>query len=170
MQCEVCKAAEATIHVKQIVDGAARELHVCQACATQQGVAPATAFNLSDLLLGLKGAPAVAAAVPDVACPDCHMRLSDFRRGGRLGCPSCYEAFAAEIGPALAGMHRGLTHTGKAPASERAAQELRNLRRELDAAVVAQRFEEAAILRDRLREMTAKAGEEDAACRNVPRA
>jgi len=57
----------------------------------------------------------------------------------------------------LKNMHRGTVHTGKVPAKLAGArlrnQELSKLREELDRAVAAEQFEEAAGLRDRIRQL-----------------
>jgi protein arginine kinase activator len=148
MLCECCQEQEATIHVTQVADGKARELHLCAACAEEHGLDLQQAMSLPEMLLG------VAASVrepggPDKTCPHCHLRQSDFKKSGRLGCPRCYETFAEELAPMLASMHRGQRHAGKTPGRQA------GLQRQLDAAVQAENYEEAARLRDRLKEQGA---------------
>jgi protein arginine kinase activator len=67
----------------------------------------------------------------------------------------------------LKNMHRGTVHTGKVPAKLAGArqrnQELAKLREELDRAVVAEQFEEAAGLRDRIRRLENEAREAEPA-------
>lgn len=49
MLCDVCKQAEATVHLTQIVNGEKRESHLCEACArsdTEAGwLEPVFSFN-----------------------------------------------------------------------------------------------------------------------------
>ncbi len=95
------------------------------------------------------------------------MRFADFRKTSRLGCPECYEAFSAELDSLLEGMHRSRQHAGKVPSravirpSSVAAQMIA-LKQALDAAIGAEDYEEAARLRDRIRQES-EAGRESAA-------
>ena len=92
-------------------------------------------------------------------CPDCGIQYMEFRHQGRLGCPADYEVFRAGLEPILEKIHRATRHVGKVPryrvrdAARR--RELTDLRRELRDAVKAERYEEAARLRDLIREKEA---------------
>ena len=158
MKCAICKEKTATVHFKQVCDGTAQEMYLCQACAAKKGFdVEAPAGGLTEFLFGL-GAPKNEAKKPlnDKTCPACHMRRSDFQKTSRLGCPACYETFAEELAPILEEMHRGGVHAGKIPAGASRDSRLAALRGALDRAVAAQNFEEAAQLRDRIRELNAE--------------
>ena len=84
---------------------------------------------------------------------------------GRLGCPSCYTVFQTALEPLLEKIHGGTRHVGKAPDESSAVDRSRErrlvaLRRELQAVVREERYEEAAGLRDRLARF--EQGEEEA--------
>ena len=148
MKCDLCKQNEAEVAVKQAIDGQERELLVCPDCARR--AAGSLVGSLVELLLGA----AVDLHLPardDPACPGCGLARSAFRKSGRLGCARCYEAFARELAPMLRDMQGGERHVGKFPARERLGRDLAELNRALKEAVREQRFEEAAILRDRIR-------------------
>ena len=159
MKCEICKAQEASVHLTQVLDGEVRKLHMCEDCARKGGINIENPVSISDLLLGLgKQEPEEEAPpAPDRTCPTCHMRHADFRKTGRLGCPDCYEAFAAELVPLLRQMHRRDHHVGRAPrhmpAGISLTSEAVSVQHALDRAVADERFEEAARLRDRLAEI-----------------
>ena len=161
MLCESCQQHEATIHVTQVIEGQSRELHLCEDCAEATGLNMQSVMQLPELLFGMADAGTESKG-SDRSCPRCHLRGSDFKKSGRLGCPHCYEAFSQELQPMLRSMHRGLIHTGKAPARERKAREalfrLETLRKQLDEAVKKEAFEEAARLRDLIREAEHDAG------------
>jgi protein arginine kinase activator len=156
MQCECCQEHEATIHLTQVANGQTREVHLCETCAEQGGLNLQGVMALPEVLFGLGGAPADGTG-PDKSCPHCHFRRSDFRKTARLGCPRCYETFAEELAPMLAAMHKGTTHAGKVPSQARAdierAARLAALQQQLEAAVKAEQFEEAARVRDAIREL-----------------
>jgi protein arginine kinase activator len=83
------------------------------------------------------------------------MKYAQFRAQGRLGCPRDYEVFRGLLEPLLDRIHRQTRHVGKSPARRRrhvSRAELTALRSQLRAATEAERYEEAARLRDLIRE------------------
>jgi hypothetical protein len=97
--------------------------------------------------------------VMPMTCPACGIKYMEFRAEGRLGCPQDYEVFRLGLEPLLQRIHRGVRHVGKKPkrGPRHAAHqaELVNLHRELQAAVEVEAYEEAARLRDLLRQKEA---------------
>ena len=87
--------------------------------------------------------------------------MSDLAASGGAGCAVCYTVFAAELAPLLPTFGGRLCHAGAVPAGYRTRQERAEraaaLRRELAVAVEAERFEDAAALRDRIRELEQEA-------------
>jgi protein arginine kinase activator len=153
MQCEICKKNEANVHFKQVFNGEVKEISICEECAAQHGFDPHSPMGISDFLFGVAGQPSVSQEADGKSCPICHMSGSDFRKTSRLGCAGCYETFAEELRPMLTSMHRGDHHFGKVPVGEKRSAEIASLTRTLEEAVATQDFEEAAKLRDRLREL-----------------
>lgn len=151
MKCEICHQNEASVHFKQVFEGAVKEMFVCELCAKTNGFDPKSPMSLTDFLFGIGLEQENLPAEGDTRiCPKCGMRQSDFRKKSRLGCSACYEAFFDEIMPLLMAMHRGVRHVGKVPAIARVSQEISSLQLALDDAVTEQRFEDAAMIRDRL--------------------
>jgi protein arginine kinase activator len=141
-----------------MVDGQSRELHLCEDCAEESGLNLQGVMSIPEILFGM-GTPEASGEggkASGKSCPQCHMRGCDFKKTGRLGCPSCYKTFEGELGPMLAAMHKGGRHTGKVPAALRAGLEkdslVAQLRQQLEAAIRSEQYEEAARLRDRIRE------------------
>ena len=161
MLCELCKEHEATVHLTQVVGSEVKKVNLCETCAAKSGLDIKGTISITDLLLGLGGGNK-AAREDEVerACPRCHMRRSDFKKTGRLGCAECYETFAEELGPMLHNMHRAHQHTGKIPAREslrvQVTAEVAALQKALEKSVAAENFEEAAKLRDRIQALRAK--------------
>ncbi len=159
MHCEHCQQHEATIHLTQMIDGQSRELHLCEDCAEENGLNVQSVMSIPEILFGM-GTPVEEDSGEGKAsgksCPQCHMRGCDFKKTGRLGCPSCYETFSAELGPLLAAMHKGGRHIGKMPESrcqglEKEAR-LSQFQKQLQEAIRTEHYEEAARLRDQIRE------------------
>lgn len=169
MKCDLCDKP-ATLFLTQIVDGQMQKVNLCEQCSKEKGVTDPTGFALADLLMGVGTSEAIApppSAAPvapreaeagggDV-CPQCGFSQTELRRTGRLGCPSCYGVFRAGIQQMIGAMHRGNRHRGKVPARQLdegvLSERLDDLRRCLAEAVKAERFEEAARLRDELKRM-----------------
>jgi protein arginine kinase activator len=166
MLCQVCNKKTATIHLTEISDGVHTEMHLCEQCAIEQGVAAKTQISINELLSGLLASQPsddelFGPSEPDAKCPHCGFTLEQFRRQGVLGCPYDYEVFEKALAPLIEKAHNGATsHYGKAPArtpqQTKKQMELANLRQQLDAAVRTEDYEVAAKLRDKINEMEKK--------------
>jgi protein arginine kinase activator len=95
MQCCVCKAKEAKVHLTQIVGDKMQKVDLCEECAAQKGVNDPAGFSLADLLLGLGASQEMEqAGGGELKCPNCGFTQADFKKAGRLGCSECYQTFA----------------------------------------------------------------------------
>lgn len=156
MKCECCKISEASVHVKQAFNGEARELHLCEECATRNGIDIQSPMGLTDFLFGIEVQQEGKRAVSEKACPKCKWSHGDFRKNTRLGCPACYKMFADELVAVLGDFQKGHRHVGKVPASAQLGVRLSSLERQLRDAVTGEKFEEAARLRDLIRDLKAE--------------
>ena len=164
MLCDICGKNPATVHLTEIIDDQMNELHLCEQCANQKSMQMEQQFGLSDLLGGLAGFEKSAkekdAGVVAVKCPNCALTYADFKKLGRLGCSECYVAFRKYLGPLLKKIHGSVLHFGKSPFKvSRPADEgadLQALRNQLQKAIETEAFEEAARLRDEIKEMEKK--------------
>jgi protein arginine kinase activator len=90
-------------------------------------------------------------------CPLCGLKFLEFRNSGRLGCPNDYQLFQKELLPLLESIHGETRHCGKSPRrlpqSKQHVLELMQLRSRLKQAVREEDYEEAARLRDRIRQL-----------------
>jgi protein arginine kinase activator len=91
-----------------------------------------------------------------LTCPACGIKYMEFKAEGRLGCPRDYQVFQKALEPLLQRIHRAMRHVGKIPphATRNAAvqSELMDLRQKLREAIDVEAYEEAARLRDLIRE------------------
>jgi len=166
MQCQICKDREATIHLTEITHAVRTEMHICEHCAAEQGIAVKSHMPVNELLSGLlASAPAddelFGTLDKETSCKYCGFTLEQFRKDAVLGCPHDYEVFEKSLLPLIAKAHDGkTTHCGKvpsrAPKGAKKQTELLNLRQQLDAAVQAEDYESAAKLRDKISELGEK--------------
>jgi protein arginine kinase activator len=107
--------------------------------------------------LGGEAGVAVSAAASGKACPACGFTLEDLKRVRRFGCAACYETFREEVQAMLRGLHKGTCHVGRVPSGQmerhQRNQRLELLRSRLDQAIASENYEEAAGLRDEIREI-----------------
>jgi protein arginine kinase activator len=172
MKCEICHQKDATVAINKVENGTVTKLRICEGCAQQHGLDVNLALPLlSELLLGLGGKKQQPRSEPrQKSCSACGMRQAEFKKTSLLGCPACYEVFADEIVPFLESTHKGVWHSGKVPVQEKAASDMAAVQRLLKEAVNRQDFEEAARLRDQLRDLKAGHAQGDAAVKEPDRA
>jgi protein arginine kinase activator len=157
MKCQEC-GRNAPLHITEVIKkDEPQTFHFCEECAQK---------FLNEKPLGfMAGEPTAEelAASDDESelnahtCENCGIQFVDFRNSGRLGCPHDYTAFRTELLPLLESIHGSARHAGKAPRHTRpnalTVQELGKLRRLLTIAIELEHYEEAAHLRDRIREL-----------------
>jgi len=164
MICERCKKNVATVHLTEIVKGEKIEKHLCEQCAKDEGYTIKTHVSLQDLLTAFISAHSDASELAETSCPDCNMSYAEFRSEGRLGCPNDYEVFRPALDPLLEKVHGTVEHTGKLPAqageSQKKQRDLMTLRRRLRQAVEREDYEQAAELRDLIKERETADGTE----------
>jgi protein arginine kinase activator len=162
MLCDICKKIEATVHLTEIVNDKMTKLHLCEECAKEKGAEMEEHFGLSDLLAGLAdlGATAEPSIVDSMKCSTCGFTYQDFKKVGRLGCGDCYEAFKKQLAPLLKRIHGADRHVGKIPVTVgktiKDTRTLQELKMQMEKAIQTEEFEEAAKLRDRIRDMEKK--------------
>jgi protein arginine kinase activator len=160
VKCQFC-ASPATIHLTDIVNNQKKEMHLCQRCAEAQHLVSKQELNLPAILQSMIGQHLgpLSDELARLRCPACGIRYMEFRAQGRLGCPHDYAVFRNGLEPLLKRIHRSTRHVGKVPRQGpppvRRQAELVDLRRQLQQAVEAEAYEEAARLRDLLRKKEA---------------
>ncbi len=164
MICDFCEQ-KATVFLTQLVEGQMKKVCLCDNCAKERGVTDPTGFSLADLLLG--GLPGGPGTVPTSAstgtpgngkkCVTCGFTLDDLKRVRRFGCSDCYATFSEEVAQMVRGMHKGTSHIGKVPEGLMAVQfrnqRIEELRSRLEQAITSESYEEAAGIRDEIRNL-----------------
>jgi protein arginine kinase activator len=109
------------------------------------------------LLLGIGAAEEIEKGGSSTRCPVCGFTQADFKKTGRLGCSSCYVAFADGLNSLLKAMHKGTSHVGKLPVRAQKtlalSDRMKTLTEDLRKAVQEENYETAAALRDEIRQL-----------------
>ena len=162
MVCNVCGTNEATIHLTEIVNEQMVEIHLCETCAQEKGTEFKAHFNVNDFLSGFTdlAKEVLGQEKTPAKCLNCGLTYEEFGRTGRLGCAECYEAFSKFLLPLIKRVQHSVQHVGKRPsrlaAPLRASQDLRELQNRLQKSIQQEAFEEAARIRDQIRQLEEK--------------
>ncbi|MFP4698526.1 MAG: UvrB/UvrC motif-containing protein [Eubacteriales bacterium] len=169
MLCERCAKNPATVYLTKIINGKKTEVHLCEQCASEtEKVYLDKQLSFQNLLSGLldmteNHPQKVENKSDNVSCPVCHMTYKTFRKTGKFGCANCYETFGLYLPPILKRIHGNYVHTGKMPKNAKkqivVKRKIEDLRYKLKKAVQKEEFEEAARLRDEIRELEKKGGQ-----------
>lgn len=171
MKCQHCNEREATTFIKKNINGKKTEMHLCGECAAELGVledfAPESFF--ADTFFGNflgAGIPAMNVLSGVDRCEYCGSSFNDIVNSGSVGCANCYSKFADKLEPSIVKVHGKTRHVGKnvtyteEPEPEKEAQKpntVEALKNELKQAIKEQRFEDAAVLRDKIKAMDEEA-------------
>ena len=161
MLCCICKEKPATVHLTDIKGDKVQKVDLCEECAKNKGVNDST-FALADMLLGLGASQEIeqASGGVEIKCPQCGFTQADFKKSGRLGCAECYKTFADGLEGLLKSMHKGTRHAGKVPEGLRQTRDLSDrlnaLQQKLAKAIQDENFEQAAALRDEIKQMNTR--------------
>lgn len=160
MVCDSCSERDAVVHLTQVVNGAVTQVHLCEKCAAEKGVETTVAAPPTPLTSLLQSVQQQMASNPadQSRCGFCQASYKDFRASGRLGCARCYGTFEAQLRDLLQRVHGASRHTGRqyappAPDQLQRASTVLELREQLRRAIELEQFEQAARLRDQLKEV-----------------
>lgn len=143
------------IHINICINGKTFDGQCCHQCANQMApvplmpnlFAPATPVvllhNLAKLEIMEKE------FIPTENCSGCGSSLSEIKAKGRFGCKECYITYKEQIHNLLPHIQAGAkTHVGKRP-----KKSISYLKIEMQKAIEEERYEDAAKLRDRIKEL-----------------
>jgi protein arginine kinase activator len=92
------------------------------------------------------------------------MSYKEFSQHGLFGCSECYEAFGSRLDPLVKRIHGSNEHNGKVPkrmgGDLRLQRNIKELRKQMEAAVDKENFEKAAELRDKIHDLETRLGGE----------
>lgn len=167
MLCQNCSKREATTHIKRVINGEATESHLCRECASKLGYDSFFdnfSLSLPDIFSSFVGdsARAIAGSRTD-RCEKCGCSFDDIIKTGLVGCAECYDKFFDKLLPSIQRIHGRTQHQGSIPpktanaeAKEKemtAEEKIEQLQQEMQKAIEAQNFEQAAIIRDNINEL-----------------
>ena len=157
--CDECNSNAANIHLTQIVHNEVSVQHLCEACAKKKGISIVIESEEIPVPQKKKEKKVARKSAPKkdeekIVCPHCRTTFDEFRETGRLGCFGCYAAFDKEIEALLVQLHGDSRHRGKLYGTHvlqlQNGTDMASLRIELDNAIRSEKFELAAVIRDKI--------------------
>ena len=165
MICERCHKRKASLKYTEVVRGKATLRNICESCLGDLQRDPAGGFELA----GVPTAKIAAAlrqegerVVAQRECPSCGISLLTVAKEGRVGCVNCFAAFGELVDMMVRSSQYSQRHAGSGPNSldgrDQLRVDLRTKRSLLRNMLQAEHYEEAAVLRDEIRELEAALG------------
>ena len=141
MLCERCGKYDATTHIRSVINGVVHEENLCDKCAASAGYNDFGHNSLAQMLSSMLGeAQSLGVANAVKRCSCCNASFADIAKSGKVGCAKCYETFYEELLPYL----KRVTQT---------EETVDTLRMKLGRLVSEEKFEEAAIVRDKIKKL-----------------
>ncbi len=159
MLCEKCGKADATTHIRSVINGVVHEKHLCNHCATNEGYGDIKGNNLTQMLSSMLGNASVAEPNAQLTrCQCCGSTFSDIAKSGKCGCPECYTTFYEQLLPYLKRVHGSTKHTGKVPTrtsvfEKQNVETVQELRAVLKQLINEEKYEQAAVVRDKIKQL-----------------
>lgn len=168
MKCQNCGKEEANVKYYENINGEKREVFLCSNCASNL-------MDFPDMLTYFFNNHPKELFENDYSekvCSNCSYTFDDYLKTGLFGCPDCYSAFSDRIDSLLNKIHgrnrhielnsKNVSNVSKQKSkikkqndsvnisSEKDINKLKNL---LELSIKEERYEDAAILRDRIKEL-----------------
>ncbi|MGI6279809.1 MAG: UvrB/UvrC motif-containing protein [Acutalibacteraceae bacterium] len=166
MLCEKCGKNEATMHIRTVINGVMTERNYCGYCAAEEGFDDFANTSVAGMLASMFGElmPTKLSSIGTKKCPVCGATFADIAESGKVGCADCYLNFESQLLPYLKRVHGSTKHVGKIPNSAPLTvvpkeDTIESLRMELNRLVAEERYEEAAVIRDKIKKMEGKGNE-----------
>lgn len=182
MKCENCGKNEANVKYTQIINGEKKQMFLCEECSKKLGINDIH-FNMPisfnnfledffDDMNDISFLPTIGGANKKVQCSKCGLTWDEFLHTGNLGCSNCYGEFESRIDPILRSLQGATSHVGRIGEviegndikqnlndNSNIETESNNLSKadklkdELKQAIKEERYEDAAKLRDEIKNL-----------------
>ena len=157
MICSNCGKNNASITYKQNINGKKITLNLCDNCAHEIGI-----FNSFDDIFSPMILDFEYVLPEEIKCKKCGYTLSKYRSTGLFGCDECYKTFKKEIDEILLkiqGKNRQIKEEKNIKKEN--INQVDKLKQELQELVNQEKFEEAAVIRDKIKDLEKKSKKEE---------
>lgn len=177
MKCQNCGNNEANVKYTEIINGQKKQYILCEECAKRLGINQKMDFNMKVDLGNFFGGffddynsePNLLNSfnnIKTLKCEKCGMTYDDFINIGKFGCENCYTVFSKRLDGVLKNIQGDIIHTGRKGKKlskelekheekiDKSTDQLKieNLKEKLNKAIKEERYEDAAKIRDEIKE------------------
>ena len=153
MKCQSCGKKQATVKYYENINGIKKEFHLCTDCGNKIGF---THFseNFSPMFV----------SIPDfldneiLKCENCGYTLDDYTKTGLFGCAECYNTFNDSLDELFLKIHGKNRHVKLNNVNKKINKnnEIEELKKQLQKSIKEERYEDAALIRDKIKELENK--------------
>jgi len=172
MICDFCKKNKATIHLIRVQNDNVEKVNICAECAGDFSFFSEDDFYkdlikiLHKIFRADEGQPNSSRELITLknleikqnrTCSFCGMDVKSIKKLGKMGCPYCYTEFKNILLPIIKAIHKDIEHRGKIPENtsgqNKLEKSIRDLRNRLKREIFVENFEEAARIRDEIKQL-----------------
>lgn len=182
MLCENCGKRQANVRYSENINGIKRELNLCEECSKKLGIGHMD-FSMPIDFSSFFGEFMEDFATPEfmpllneiktLKCDQCGYTFDDIANTGKLGCGNCYDVFEERLDPIIKKIQGSNQHIGRVgkiidnkidkkiekkaeDKKEKTSEnvEINKLQEELKKAIKEERYEDAAKIRDEIKEIS----------------
>lgn len=166
MYCENCEKNIATTYIKRVINGVSTEKKLCATCASKYGYSQFKSNTFANILSSMLGEYDGGAVKNIKKCECCGATFNDIAKLGKVGCGECYKTFQEELLPYLKRLHGNVKHVGKMPNASPLSisttkDRINALRGQLNIHIKNEEFEQAAKVRDEIKELEERVNENE---------
>ena len=172
MICDFCKKNVATVHLIRVQNDKVEKVNICSECARDFSFFSEDDFykDLSNILSKIFQSDQgdiydsrVQHSLSGIdikknrRCPFCGTDLKSIKKNAMMGCPYCYDEFRSILLPIIKAIHHDIEYRGKIPETMprqiKLEKSISDLRKRLKREIFVENFEEAARIRDEIKQL-----------------
>ncbi len=184
MLCDNCGKREANVKYSENINGRKKEMHLCEECSEKLGIGKmdfSMPIDFSSFFGGLledfetNDFMPLFDEVKTLKCDNCGYTFEDIVNTGKLGCGNCYNVFEERLDPIIKKIQGSNRHTGRIGkimdnniekkindnnkeknTNQKEISKIDKLQEDLKQAIKEERYEDAAKIRDEIKELEDK--------------
>ncbi len=163
MKCQNCGKNEAIVRYKENINGKKQELYLCSECAEKVGIINFP-IVFSPIITSINDNYLNEYKI--TKCKNCGYTLEDYSKTGLFGCPECYSTFENELDSLFLKFHGKNRHVKLSNKNMKVKnvgiskknnnEKLVSLKEQLKDLIDNERYEEAAVVRDKIKKIEGK--------------
>ena len=180
--CDNCGKRNANVRYSENINGRKKELNLCEECSNKLGIGQmdfSMPIDFSSFFGGFMDDFTTTAFMPMIneikalKCNSCGYTFDDISNTGKLGCKDCYDVFEDRIDSIIKRIQGANHHVGRigkaidkkienkinnnketeVKKEEKSESKLEQLQKELKQAIMDERYEDAARIRDEIKKL-----------------